>query len=341
VSRNPYVLDWSAEGTSFFDEMEFKTFSHTNGAVQYLNRDQAFHEGIIQANEDNAILRVGNRTGHLHRHSAHVKTTKMWTHFLAVLKFNKAPWGPGVWPAFWMNGQGRWPDSGELDIWEWANNEAMKVSMHTGSSNMCDLHPDEVNKCATMPDMNDMNYNCYTWYRPEDPLLGCGPTHPGAYRPGSDWSDTPGVLAVEWAEGFVKVFYIPEHEIPGDLAQEKPQPNSWDQYVISFFPFASSERRVPGSCTRDPLSPQQLILNIELCGDWAGYTFEPDRRAPNFEKWTSKIENEECEKFHWLDDNDCCANFMAEPEMDNFLARHAAFDISYLKVFKQQPESFL
>jgi beta-glucanase (GH16 family) len=31
----------------------------------------------------------------------------------------KLPVGPGVWPAFWMNGEARWPESGEIDVMEY------------------------------------------------------------------------------------------------------------------------------------------------------------------------------------------------------------------------------
>ena len=34
-------------------------------------------------------------------------------HYLAAMRFTHVPWGAGVWPAFWMNGMGKWPDSGE------------------------------------------------------------------------------------------------------------------------------------------------------------------------------------------------------------------------------------
>lgn len=338
TSKRPYRVDWQATGSDFFRDFDFKTHSHTNGATRYLGREEAQGSGVIEAHDTHAIMRVGNLSDQFHRHSAHISTKKRWKHFLAAFRFSHVPFGPGVWPAFWMNGEGHWPDGGEVDILEYANAESGKVSMHTGKSNKCDLHAEEVNKCKRMPDMNEMDYNCYTWYRPEDPLLGCGPTEPGAYRNGEAWSKTPGVVAVEWTEEFVKVFFIPEDKIPGDLLLDQPQPNTWDEWVISFFPFASSEKRQPGSCKKDPLTPQQLIINIELCGDWAGYTFEPDRRLPQFEQWKRKIKNEECTRHHWVSHDDCCSNYLAEPENGDFLREHAYFNISWLKVYKQDDQ---
>ena len=50
-----------------------------------------------------------------------------------------------------------------------------------------------------------------------------------------------------------------------------PRPDTWDQWIISYYPFAASEAHAPGTCP-DPanvMGTQHLILNIGLCGDWA------------------------------------------------------------------------
>ncbi|MFL9482868.1 family 16 glycosylhydrolase [Chitinophagaceae bacterium LWZ2-11] len=48
----------------------------------------------------------------------------------------KLPKGKGVWPAFWMLGEGRWPDCGEIDILEYVGYDTSIAhsALHTRSS---------------------------------------------------------------------------------------------------------------------------------------------------------------------------------------------------------------
>jgi hypothetical protein len=335
TSKRPYRLDWEARGASFFEDFHFATKTKTHGSSKYLSHHRAKKNGVIEAHGDHAGIREGQRTDGLRRERGHMSTRRSWKHFLAAMRFNHVPYGPGIWPAFWSNGLGRWPDSGEVDILEYANDHRNKVSLHTGSVNRCKLDPREVNKCRRMPDANNMSYNCQTLYRPEDPLLGCGPNHASGHRTGRSWSKTPGVVAVEWVNEFVKVFFFPEQEIPADLSIGKPQPNTWDKYIISFFPFASSEARSPGSCPKDPLQPQKLLLNIELCGDWAGHTFRAYKGMPKQQEWQDKIALGQCIRSHYAGSDDCCTNYVAQPELDDYFKATAFFNISWVKVFVQ------
>ena len=51
------------------------------------------------------------------------------------------------------------------------------------------------------------------------------------------------MIAAEWTRDFIKVFYFPEAEIPADLvAGEAPQPDTWDRWILSYYPFAASEK---------------------------------------------------------------------------------------------------
>ena len=56
-----YVLDWRAEGTSFFDDenFEFDLDDYNNGASQYVNRSTALDEKLVQAHGSHAVVRVG------------------------------------------------------------------------------------------------------------------------------------------------------------------------------------------------------------------------------------------------------------------------------------------
>lgn len=334
-----YKLDWSAKGDSFLDGFSFQRHSPTGGVADYVDLATAHSEGLVTTHEGNTTrLRTGMRQGDGRRHSVRIESKNTWKYFLAALKFKHVPYGAGVWPAFWLNGVGRgWPNGGELDVLEYANMEKTKVSLHTGDANRCKLHPGAVNKCAHMPDMNKMDYDCKTDYRsdPDHPKLGCGPTHANAQKTGHGWSDSPGVMIAEVTAEFAKVFYIPEHEVPADLSSDEPKPETWDKWVVSYYPFAESERLAPGTCPNpaEVLAPQRIIINTELCGDWAGYTWEPESSMPDFQGWVDKKNSGHCKRYHDRAADDCCNLFMNSVAADEYLQTRGFWDIEYLKVF--------
>ena len=138
-----YVLDWRAEGTSFFDDenFEFDLDDYNNGASQYVNRSTALDEKLVQAHGSHATLQVGaaNKTETtFQRKTVKLETRKSWTYFLAVMRYTQVPNLCGVWPAFWTHAEGNvWPRGGEIDLLEYPNDSAGKSSFHTGDTRTC------------------------------------------------------------------------------------------------------------------------------------------------------------------------------------------------------------
>ena len=60
-----------------------------------------------------------------------------------------------------------------------------------------------------------------------------------------------------------QIFHLPEEEIPSDLDADSPQPDEWDKYLLSYYPFAASEA-ASGECPEPAtlLNPQVLVLNM-------------------------------------------------------------------------------
>lgn len=343
-SNKHYNLKWKAQGSSFFDDWTFATgHSATSGASYYLDKDRAVQEGIISTSDHHAKMRVGrayDTSSGPRRFSASISTKKRYKHFLGVLKYQHVPFGLGVWPAFWMNGPGTWPEGGELDVLEYASHDGQKVSLHTGKSNHCKLSATEVTKCTEMPDSNNMGYDCYTNYGAKK--LGCAPTTFAGQRPPEFWSSNPGALAIEWTERFLKVYYFPDADIPDDLDTDTPTPFKWDEkFVIAYFPFAASEERHPGYCPnyQNVMDAQKIIMNIELCGDWAGSKWEPWDQDPYAKEWRGKRDRGECKIHGYHTANDCCANYIGQSKLDQYLHDHAHFDINYLKIFQLESGS--
>eukprot|EP00913_Durusdinium_trenchii_P022371 g21016.t1 len=104
-----------------------------------------------------------------------------------------------------------------------------------------------------------MNYDCVTDYPDR---LGCAPNK--WMKSSESWAHSPGILATQWTEKFIKLFYIPEHEIPQDIQDETPDPEEtpvkrgvsegWPKLQKHFCDIAA----------------QKLMMQINFCGDWAG-----------------------------------------------------------------------
>ena len=246
-----------------------------------------------------------------------------------------------MWPALWANGaSGNWPTDGELDILEYWNDAKSEVSFHTPESavNGCKLDKAALTKpgCPQFEDVNNkfmpwQRYDCQTDYSKFPPHLGCAPTSDSHPRyTGKQYADNPGIIAAEWTRGFIKVFYIPEAQVPKNLVEgNSPQPDMWDKFIISYYPFAASERAHPGSCnlTGSALaSPQSFILNIELCGDRGSLEF------PFGCNGVSACRNKKV-----AGSGDCCYEYMTDDAKSaESLAAQAFFNISWIKVWQQQ-----
>jgi len=310
----------NAKGKSFFDEWDFDTTDANNGAVQYLPRDQA--GSLAQAFSSHAVIRTGSKSNYLKRQSVKLRSKRRYTHFLTAMRFTHVPFGRGVWPSFWTTGD-NWPNKGELDILEYACEDQGKMSFHAGTgANKCKLDPSLLNKpgCPAFPDANGMGYDCTTQY-PEK--LGCAPYKAGMPRfTGEQWAQNPGVIAAEYTQSYIKVFWFPEPEIPSDFASDAPKPDTWDKWIVSYYPFADSEAKNPGSCTA-PFRDQQVILQIELCGDWASKVFGSYAKAPT------------CQDSLYSHAGDCCTQFIWDSANDEYLRERAYFNISWVKVYTE------
>merc|ERR1719329_671784 len=126
-----------------------------------------------------------------------------------------------------MNSDEAWPDGGEMDILEYANDEKNKVTLHTQKN--CILDDRKLAHCMRRHNRRMGGpgpSNCKTNYFRNQ--LGCRPRqvqHTGKY-----YSDHPGIIAGVWDASGVSVYHIPEAEIPVDLHSDRPTPDNWDRW---------------------------------------------------------------------------------------------------------------
>lgn len=321
LPHSKYRLVWRAEGEDFFSKFNFLWDDPNHGSAQYLIPPQAEQEGVVEATRHWAILRAGRRSPQYKykRMTARIETKASWKNFLSIFKFSHVPYGCGVWPAlFTLADHGQWPNGGELDMLEYVNMDVSKASFHTGGS--CTLDSSKVNEYGNMPDRNEMNYDCVTNYPDR---LGCAPNK--WMKSAQNWANSPGVLATQWTEDFIKLFYIPEYEIPQDIKDEAPAPEDWDRWLFSYYPLSGT------SCQ---IAAQKLMMQINFCGDWAGKVWSLDGNCKY------KVQN--CRAVdplrEYAPQEDCCTKFIWDPDnrygTDQYLQQRAYFNISYIKIFQ-------
>lgn len=323
IPTGSYGLKWAAQGTSFFDEFTFATKDENHGAAEYLPRADAQAAGVIEAEGSFAVLRAGPASPRYQykRESAKILSKQSWKHFLVAMRYSHVPYGCGVWPAFFtLAPNAAWPDGGEIDLLEYVNTDVSKSSFHTGGS--CKLNPSAVAKYGSMPDRNSMNYDCVTQYPDR---LGCAPNK--WMKTGQEWARSPGVVAAEWTESFLKIFYIPDNELPQDLLSDEPKPETWDRWLFSYYPFEGT------GCT---MQAQQLVMQIGFCGDWASKVWDQDGQCKHMINGCRAVDP----LHEYAPQQDCCTKFIWDENKahgtDSYLQSQAFFNISWMKVFQQR-----
>lgn len=356
-SGSTYALDWKAEGSTFFQDWNYLQNEPNSGAAEYVDANTAYQEGLTAPYPDHAVIRPGGKGNYLKRKSVKIETRRKWTYFLMALKYEALPWGCGVWPALWTHSpEAGWPAGGELDILEYANEITSRSSLHVAESNRCQLNAALLNRpgCPSMPDAEynfTGHYECVTAYPDK---IGCAPNDRGKMLNGEALSSVPGVIAAEWTPEHVKIFRIPVTEMPADLASDAPRPDEWDQWLQGYYPFAESERTVPGSCPNPAgvLKAQQIVLSLGFCGDWASKVYKDSTCAnkgySSASPWSSKgpLMDSQCVAVDPHDPKgeqpagprDCCTRFIYDEDgtygADEYLMSHGFWKINWLKVYQ-------
>ena len=172
------------------------------------------------------------------------------------------PQGCGTWPAVWEVDPFNWPTGGELDILEGVNDDgANAATLHTGPGCVMPKgRPGQLGQQVL--DNCDANVNSNA---------GCPVKFPTADSYGPAFNKAGGGwYAVERSPAGIKVWFwsrkdknVPK-EVKKGLAQVTP--DTWGVPSANF----------PNSATCDTnkhFAPANIIINLTLCGDWAGALF--------------------------------------------------------------------
>lgn len=351
-----YTLDTEARGHDFFNHFKFITEDSSHGSAEYVSTmDEAVEKGVVGFDDRKAILRAGGRTGRdFKRSSFKIGTTKSWKHFLMAVKFDHVPWGCGVRPSIYTEGVGLpWPYGGQMDIMQHTNTLESFTNFKTAAK--CKLKGGEVNRFKQMFDLNNAEnnfdeYNCQSSFSDNGTEVGCAP-NVKPLRTGKEWAGEPGIIALQRAPKFAKVFFIPQAEIPRDLVLNHPKPEYWDKFMISYYPFGPSGDMCPNA--DEVMGPQRIMLSLGFCGDQASKLWGTSKHCPKHGPQYNELatlaqedinverEPRQCRAINPTEENspeqDCCTQFIDDADgkykANPYLKKRAFFSISWLRVY--------
>ncbi|BGO91448.1 hypothetical protein NBRC10512_003108 [Rhodotorula toruloides] len=259
-----YSLQTAYQGDSFFDGWDFwgNRDNLTNGAVNYVSRSTSSQVAYTNS-AGNVVIKVDNSTKlasgvNALRDSVRITTNAAFdVGSLFVMDALHVPYGCSVWPAFWAHARS-WPSGGELDIFEGVNlQQTNQVAMHTVAG--CYAANSTVNVTAT----GDMTFNNCDYTVAAN--HGCTFQDARNASYGADFAAAGGgIYAAEFSSDAISVWFFPRAEIPADLRSVNgpPDPSSWG-IPMAYYPSSACN-------INQYFAPQQITINIALCGDWAG-----------------------------------------------------------------------
>lgn len=262
-----WVIQDTYEGETFFDTFDFYTGADpTNGLVTFVDKQTAFNTSLAYVTPQNKVIMHGDNTTWLpsgtNRKSVRISSQAIYNTGLFVLDLDMAPWGCGVWPAFWTVGSGTWPGNGEIDIIEGVHdNEHNQVTWHTAPG--CNLTA-TTNFTGTIVQTNGVdNLQCNALINNN---AGCGITEwsRASYGPYFD-SQGGGVFAMKWDNNGIAAWSFYRAAIPENIAQGLPDPSTWGEPVAAL---------APTSCNISQFfANHSIVFDITFCGDWAGNSY--------------------------------------------------------------------
>ncbi|EEY18309.1 mixed-linked glucanase [Verticillium alfalfae VaMs.102] len=258
-----YSLSHSYFGDAFVSDFNwFNGNDPSHGFVRYQSEPDALGQGLYSVNPISQAVILG--VDHTNtfavdegRPSVRLESKQAYNHGLFIGDFAHMPPSVcGLWPAFWMYGPD-WPNSGEIDIIEGAN-LATRNLMSGHTSTGCTLPP-AAGQVLGQPTTTDClspgtNNNA-----------GCGyaadPLNQASYGDAFN-AVGGGVYAMEWTEDDIKIWHWSRQNIPADIINKRPTPETWGLPSALFG---------GDSCDTDKhFANMSIVLQTNFCGDYAG-----------------------------------------------------------------------
>ena len=206
------------------------------------------------------------------RHSARVQSLKQWNDGLFIFDIKHSPYGCATWPAIWLSDAYNWPTNGEIDVIEAVNQATNGVQSTLHTTNGCSM------KVKRKQTGNVAGSNCWNG---TDDNNGCGVTGPPASYGQAFNQGGGGVYAAELRSEGIRIWFFPRASLPGDVSASigageadntHPNPANWGEPLADF----------PGTDCNigNHFRNQSIIVNIDLCGQWAGREYNNPDNCP-------------------------------------------------------------
>ena len=269
-TANGWWLQASFEGGHFFDNFDFfNADDPTHGYVNYVDAGTAWNRGYVRIDNNVAIISPNTQDAADGRGRDAVRLhskMRVSSGSIVIADVAHMPTGCGTWPAFWMCGD-NWPHQGEIDIVEGVNNQNFnQMTLHTDGG--CQMDPGQAWQFSGHWASNiagGPSSNCDVNAAGQYANAGCGIIGAqDSYGDGFN-KNGGGVFATVWTDSEISIYHFPRWAIPGDIQSQNPNPAGWGQPMAKF--------QIGDNCPGSHFGPQQIIINLTFCGDWAGGVF--------------------------------------------------------------------
>jgi len=263
ATAQQFFLAQNYSGSTFFDRWTFQNGidANTTGNVLYQTREQAASENLTFTNDvGNVIIKVDNTTSGVGDPTFGRPSVKILSNdsipagSLVIMDAVHMPFGCSVWPAFWMQGP-NWPNDGEIDIVENVNLASTnRYTLHTLDG--C-THPAQgaIQETGTV-----ISTDCFNATNGDE---GCIVQDPSTNSFGQGFATNGGgAFAMLWDDTGIQIWFFQRGSIPSDVPTSSPNPSGWGE-PTAFWPQSSCD-------TSQFFSPQTLIFDITICGNFAG-----------------------------------------------------------------------
>ncbi|KAH7927570.1 hypothetical protein BV22DRAFT_1031614 [Leucogyrophana mollusca] len=255
-----YHLTREYSGQNFFSGWNFiaNWDNLTNGDVNYIDQQDASSQQLayVRSGTNNAIIKVDNATNVVYmnkRNSVRIESIDFYgVGSLFIIDALHMPFGCSVWPSIWTKGA-NWPSDGEIDIVEGVN---------LMTTNQMALHSQP--GCSHTTPQDQTGTSGVT-----DCSQGAGCTvvekKPNSYGAGFAAAQG-GVFAAQFDVSGIYMWFWSRADIPDAIKQAtsaSPMDTSTWGPPSGAYPSSSCD-------ISKFFGAQQLVIDITLCGDWAG-----------------------------------------------------------------------
>ncbi|KJA15430.1 glycoside hydrolase family 16 protein [Hypholoma sublateritium FD-334 SS-4] len=263
-----YSISSNIVGSDFYNAFSWENIADpTAGRVNYVDQTTSKSQNLTYASSDTFIMRPDFTTvlsaSGPGRNSVRIKSVATYTTHAAVFDVRHMPQGCGTWPAIWETKESDWPAGGEIDIVEGVNDQSPNAAtLHTSAG--CSM-PASRTETGT-PTQSD----CDTAVNGN---AGCGVKFATTNSYGPSFNSAGGGwFAIERTNDYINVWFWTRNggTVPSDVSSGASQVNTGNWGTPSAA-FPDTSCNIP-----EFFQEHNIIINIDLCGDWAGSVFGQD-----------------------------------------------------------------